>query len=162
MRAGRRRAVVDRDADVTRFVVRVRRAKRGREREVPLSRYALEALRAWAAVRPACSCEELFVSVPRTTREGPGPLSARSIGKVVAKYGKAARLPEELRHPHVLRHTFCTLLAEREVGLEVIADLAGHADLRTTRLYVTVSDKRRERAIADTFEYGRSALARAA
>ena len=53
-----------------------------------------------------------------------------------------------LSAPHVLRHTFCTLLAERGVPIEVIRDLAGHANIRTTQKYIHVTDQRRRQAIA--------------
>ena len=62
-----------------------------------------------------------------------------------------AGLPEDRRTPHVLRHTFCTLLADGGQGLEVIAELAGHADVRTTKGYVSVSSERRARAVRETF-----------
>jgi integrase/recombinase XerD len=37
---------------------------------------------------------------------------------------------------HVLRHIFCKILADRGVRLEMIAALAGHESLETTRRYV--------------------------
>jgi site-specific recombinase XerD len=37
------------------------------------------------------------------------------------------------------------------VPLEVIAELAGHVDLRTTKLYVKVIDQRRQVAIHQAF-----------
>lgn len=58
------------------------------------------------------------------------------------------------------RHTFCTLLAEREVPIEVIKDLAGHADMRATERYTHVSDHRRDQAIA-SLDHGCDALHRA-
>jgi integrase/recombinase XerD len=79
-------------------------------------------------------------------------LSADAVGAVVAKHARRAGLPAQLRTAHTLRHTFCTLLAEAGVALEVIAELAGHADLRTTRLYVHVTDQRRRAAIRRTFD----------
>jgi site-specific recombinase XerD len=33
------------------------------------------------------------------------------------------------RSAHALRHTFCTTLAQRDVALQVIKALAGHADI---------------------------------
>jgi hypothetical protein len=45
--------------------------------------------------------------------------------------------------------------------LEVIAELAGHADLDVTRIYVKVADDAKQQAIHATFTTGRSALGRA-
>jgi integrase/recombinase XerD len=81
----------------------------------------------------------------------PAPLAARALNTLVAAYAAKAGLPEDRRSPHVLRHTFCALLADRGHGLEVIAELAGHADLRTTKGYVEVSAQRRAAAMHDTF-----------
>ena len=40
------------------------------------------------------------------------------------------------------------MLAERDVALEVIRELAGHVDVRTTQIYVDVSDQRTNDGIA--------------
>jgi integrase/recombinase XerD len=49
----------------------------------------------------------------------------------------------------VLRHTFCTHLADAGVAIHVIRELAGHADIRTTTIYTAVHDDRLEDAIED-------------
>ena len=66
----------------------------------------------------------------------------------VAKHATAAGVREDRRTAHVLRHTFCTMLAERGVALEVIRALAGHIDIRTTQIYVDVADQRKADGIA--------------
>jgi integrase/recombinase XerD len=80
-------------------------------------------------------------------------LSPGAIGKIAAGYATAAQLPPGLRTPHVLRHTFCTAIAERE-GLDVVAELAGHADVRTSKRYVTVTAARTQSAIDAAFGAG--------
>jgi len=55
---------------------------------------------------------------------------------------------DDRRTAHALRHTFCTMLAERGVALEVIRALAGHVDARTTQIYVDVTDQRKADGIA--------------
>jgi site-specific recombinase XerD len=128
----------------------VRHGKRGRPRTVPLSRRALDAISAWVQVRPEANDDHLLLSL--LPGHPPSGLSADAVGAVVAKHARRAGLPAQLRTAHTLRHTFCTLLAEAGVALEVIAELAGHADLRTTRLYVHVTDQRRRAAIRRTFD----------
>jgi site-specific recombinase XerD len=129
----------------------VRHGKRGRSRTVPLSRRALEAIAAWVQVRPDAADDHLLVSL--LPGRPPAGLSADAVGAVAAKHARRAGLPPQLCTAHVLRHTFCTLLAEAGVALEVIAELAGHADLRTTKLYVHVTDQRRRAAIRRTFDH---------
>ena len=59
-------------------------------------------------------------------------------------------MPEDRLSPHIfLRHTFCTHLANAGVAIDVIRDLAGHADIRTTTIYTAVHDDCREDAIDD-------------
>lgn len=121
--------------------------KRGRYREIPLAAAALEALTDWVAVRPPCDADTLLVSLPRGGWRPPSTLNEREIGRIVEHYATLAELPEDRRGAHVLRHTFCTQLADRNVPIEVIRDLAGHDDIRTTSLYVGNSDERLEEAI---------------
>jgi site-specific recombinase XerD len=95
----------------------------------------------------------VFVSITRAREQDGAPLSAGAIGKIVAGYAAQADLPPGLRTPHVLRHTFCTAIAERE-GLDVVAELAGHADVRTSKRYVTVTAARTQNAIEGAFGAG--------
>ena len=146
--ARRRTAIAPRRGDQTPLEVIVRGSKRGRTRTVPLHAEALEALRGWYAGRPAAATDALFVSL-RTRRSAvPEPLSAGAVGDVVLKYAASAGVREDRRTAHALRHTFCTMLAERGVAMEVIRALAGHVDIRTTQIYVDVTDERKADGIA--------------
>jgi integrase/recombinase XerD len=127
--------------------VTVRYAKRGRTRAVPLDEDALAAVVAWVRVRPVCASEHLLVSLPRAGE--PRSLSTRDVARVVARHAEAAGLPEDRRSPHVLRHTFCTHLADAGADTAVIRELAGHADIRTTTIYTAVSPGRLERAVTE-------------
>ncbi len=100
---------------------------------VPLSRVAWEDLTAWMARRPACASDALFVTLRRSSeRAEPAPLTTKQLERSMLRHARKAGLPAELSTPHVLRHSFCTRLAEAEVSVDVIRDLARHADVRTT------------------------------
>jgi site-specific recombinase XerD len=142
----RRHAVAGRPAQETAFELVVRDEKGGTSRTVPLTRRAHEALHTWWAARPASSDSTFFVSLE--SNRAPHALSPAAVAGIVAKHAERARLRDGLRAPHVLRHTFCTLLAERGVSIDVIRDLAGHASIRTTQKYIHVTDQRRVQAIA--------------
>jgi site-specific recombinase XerD len=137
-----RDAVAERPADETAWALRIEHSKRGRSRLVPLARPVVAALEAWRATSASTRARQsgprprIFVSLTRAREQDALPLAPGAIGKIVAGYGPAADLPAALRTPHVLRHTFCTAIAERE-GLDVVAELAGHADVRTSKRYVT-------------------------
>jgi len=51
-------------------------------------------------------------------------------------------------HPHMLRHTHASLLAEAGTGLEIILDRLGHADDKTTRMiYLHTTKKLKKEAV---------------
>lgn len=146
--ARRRTAIAPRRADQTPLEIVVRGSKRGRTRTVPLHADAVQALRGWYASRPRAATEALFVSL-RTRRSAiTEPLSPGAVGDIVLKHATAAGAREDRRTAHALRHTFCTMLAERDVAMEVIRALAGHVDIRTTQIYVDVTDQRKAQGIA--------------
>jgi site-specific recombinase XerD len=158
MRGGAQRS--RRRGEQTQLEVVVRGSKPGRTRTVPLHAEALEVLRRWYASRPAAATEALFVSLLQRRSAPAEALSPGAVGEIVAKHAAAAGVREDRRTAHALRHTFCTMLAERDVALEVISELAGHADVRTTQLYVAVSEQRKAAGIA-ALERARHPLAAA-
>jgi integrase/recombinase XerD len=154
----RRAAIAPRRGDQTPLEVIVRGSKRGRTRTIPLHAEAHDALRRWYGARPAAATDALFVSLRARRSAVPEPISAGAVGDTVTRNAGAAGVREDRRTAHALRHTFCTMLAERGVALEVIRALAGHIDVRTTQIYVHVSDHRKVEGIA-TLERTRHPLA---
>jgi site-specific recombinase XerD len=107
--------------------VRAEVAKGDKERAVPVPKRAREALQAYLDVRPPDSHEALFIG-----RQG--PLSAEGIAAIVRKYAAWSRL--EGVTPHVLRHSFAySYLENNNNDLVALADILGHSDLNTTRIY---------------------------
>ena len=73
-----------------------------------------------------------------TTNKKPyNRLSNRAIQKIFSDIGKELHLDAPL-HPHILRHTFATKLAET-ADITVVQKLLGHKDLSTTMLYAEVN-----------------------
>jgi integrase/recombinase XerD len=146
--ARRRTAIAPRRTEQTRLEVVVRASKRGRTRTVPLHAEAHDALSRWYTSRPTSASEALFVSLRQRRSAQPEAISASAVGDIVAKHAACAGIREDRCTAHALRHTFCTMLAERGVALEVIRELAGHVDIRTTQIYVDVTDQRKNDGIA--------------
>jgi integrase/recombinase XerC len=111
-----------------------------KQRTVPLNAEARQALQAWLDVRPETADDAMWVSV-----ETDAALSARSVQRVLKRYGRAAHIDDLT--PHVLRHCFGKNLIDAQVSIEKVAALLGHSNLNTTRIYLTPSEQDLERAV---------------
>jgi integrase/recombinase XerD len=120
--------------------------KGGRDRVVPVGRYAREALDAYlirarptlaAAARRASASPAVFLNARggRLTRQGAwGVLKAA-----------ADRAGLDGVSPHTLRHSYATHLLDGGADVRVVQELLGHASVTTTQIYTMVTvDKLRE------------------
>ena len=102
-----------------------------KRRSVPVGGAALEALRAWLAVRGHLAAAEetaLFVS-KRGTRLTPSQVRSR-----LKSLAQQAGLPTHV-HPHMLRHSFASHLLQSSGDLRAVQELLGHANISTTQVY---------------------------
>ena len=117
----------------------VRSGKGDAYREVPLNRPCREALEDWLKPRATMN-GDLALFVGRQGRR----LTPRSVDRAVR--GVAARAGLELS-AHVLRHTCVTNLVRGGSDLVLVAELAGHRRLETTRRYSLPSAADRQAAM---------------
>jgi len=123
-------------------VLIIRSDKGDTYREIPLNAQAREALRIWLKER---SKRFLQISDPAFFLNPKGQrLSARAIDLIIRRIGIDAHL--ELS-AHVLRHTCLTNLVRRGNDLVLVAEIAGHKRLETTRRYSLPSVEDRETAL---------------
>jgi site-specific recombinase XerD len=124
------------DLDRGRVLVR---GKGDKEREVPMSDYAVDALDRWlSAGRPTMAGEDgrsMFFN-----RKGK-PFSGRDIRAMVEQYA-GRLLPGRRVSPHTLRHSFATHLLEGGADIRAVQELLGHASVATTQRYTHVSRAR--------------------
>ena len=106
--------------------------KGDKERVVYLSSQALAALETWLALRPAGQEQAVFIN-----KYGKR-LTVTGIQLQLAAYCQRAGVWITC---HQLRHTFGRHLVEARVPVTTIQKLMGHARLRTTELYLHISDK---------------------
>lgn len=120
------------DVDVARGWVRVT-GKGERERRVPVDREVAGLIQTYLLVeRPETDQRALFV-VAKGPHRG-RPLSAAGL-RAVFRYHRA-RAGAPRAHPHALRHTFGTALAEAGVDLPVIQELLGHEHVDSSIRYI--------------------------
>jgi integrase/recombinase XerD len=122
------------------------RGKGGKERIVPLSPPAREAIREWIALRDAAEAGQ-----PRGARPSPwlfpsrgasGHLTRQAFHAILKANALRAGLDPEKVAPHRLRHAFATHLLAGGADLRSIQAMLGHASVATTEIYTHVLDER--------------------
>jgi site-specific recombinase XerD len=102
-----------------------------KDRTVTLNWRACKALKLYLLVRPTVDDPCIFVTKFRTG------MSPRAIEYAVAKYLTQAGIARA--HVHTLRHTFATHMVRKGTKLDVVRQALGHADLKTTSIYVDLA-----------------------
>jgi integrase/recombinase XerC len=115
------------DIDFSEGFLRVRFGKGGKQRQLPIGKKALDALKVWLANRPG-SGQAVFVSLQGRR------LSQRSVQLRLDRWGKKNGIAEHL-HPHMLRHSFASHLLEASKDIRAVQELLGHSNISTTQIY---------------------------
>ena len=108
----------------------VLKGKGDKERMVPVSTRAGEAVAAWAATLGPGE-KYLFPS-------GGTHMSRVRLFQIVKGLAAAAGIAPARVSPHVLRHAFATHLLEGGADLRALQSMLGHADIATTQIYTHV------------------------
>jgi len=120
------------DVDIPRGWIRVM-GKGGKERRVPLDPDVAGLIQAYLlAGRPETSSRALFV-VAKGPNRGQ-PLSPAGLRTIFRYHRDRAGVPAG--HPHALRHSFGTALAEAGVDLAVLQALMGHDHVDSSAAYI--------------------------
>ena len=109
------------------------RGKGDKERLVPVSSRAAEAVGRWSATL----LEGVWLFPSRA-----GHLSRVRLFQLIRSIAAAAGIAPERVSPHVLRHAFATHLLAGGADLRALQTLLGHADIATTQIYTHVDSER--------------------
>ena len=116
------------DVDFSLMQVKVL-GKRNKQRLIPIGRGLASMIGDYLAMRaPVAVGSALFVT-PDGRR-----ITAAQVYAVVHK-ALTSVIRSGKRSPHVLRHSFATVLLDNGADLESVKELLGHADLATTQIY---------------------------
>ena len=110
------------------------RGKGAKERLVPISTRAEEAVARWLDIAPGGTLW-LFPS-------GNKHISRVRLFQIVRTMAADAGIAPDRVSPHVLRHAFATHLLSGGADLRVLQSLLGHADIATTQIYTHVDSAR--------------------
>ncbi len=125
------------------------RGKGGRERIVPLSRIARQAIEAYLDVRDGflkAGAPSPFL-FPSRSRDG--HLTRQRFAQRLKAVALEAGLDPARVSPHVLRHAFATHLLAHGADLRSVQAMLGHADISTTQIYTHVLDERLKALVRD-------------
>lgn len=139
--------------------------KGNRQRMVPLPREAESLLRVYLGHEELAAMDRgitnahgkpdkvLFVNTRHPTlpeHEHVGEarrLTRRSVHEMIQRYGRRVGIPESELHPHAMRHLFGTELTESDVPTLTTQGLMGHADPKSTEIYVELSMRKKMRVV---------------
>ncbi|WP_269931220.1 site-specific tyrosine recombinase XerD [Aminobacter sp. HY435] len=120
------------------FVVR---GKGDKDRMVPLSTKARDAMRRWLAERnrnPKLAESPYLFPAASESGHLPRQVFARDLKGLAARAGIATAKIS----PHVLRHAFASHLLQNGADLRAVQQLLGHSDISTTQIYTHVLEER--------------------
>jgi len=123
------------------------RGKGGKERMVPLSPGARDALATWLLVRDGIDSARVAKRQPASKFLFPGGgklghLTRNWFYLLIKNLAVAGGVSPDKVTPHTLRHAFATHLLAGGADLRAIQTMLGHADLSTTEIYTHVLDAR--------------------
>jgi integrase/recombinase XerD len=124
------------DVDLEEGSVRVL-GKGGKERDVPLGRFAREAIAAYVSrARPSFATPGSRAALFLNQRGG--RMTRQGCSKILASHVGRAGIRKHVT-PHTLRHSFATHLLEGGADVRVVQELLGHASVATTQIYTLVT-----------------------
>jgi integrase/recombinase XerD len=124
------------DVDLEDGSVRVL-GKGGKERDVPVGRYARDAVSSYlTAARPVFATARSRSALLLNQRGG--RLTRQGVWQLVSRHVRGAGIRRRVT-PHTLRHSFATHLLEGGADVRVVQELLGHASVATTQIYTLVT-----------------------
>lgn len=142
--------------------VMIVKGKGAKERLVPLTDAAIEAVAAYKEVRaahlpgkasPARTAAERYLFPSRTAKAG--HLTRERFAQILKDLALAAGLDPDRVSPHVVRHAFATHLLANGADLRSVQMLLGHADVSTTQIYTHVLEERLTALVNDAHPMAR-------
>lgn len=129
------------NVDLTEKLVRVIEGKGGKNRVVPMNNHLVQEMQDYLANhRPITDSLNFFAT------EQSGRISAQYVNVVIKEAVKKAGIEKKVSS-HILRHSFASHLVNANVHVATISKLLGHADVRTTSVYMHSTNQQMNDAV---------------
>lgn len=128
------------------------RGKGGKERMVPLSEPASDAIDVYKDVRDSFMPKGRRGAGERwlfPSRAKQGYLTRARFGQLMKELAVEAGLDPRRVSPHVLRHSFASHLLAHGADLRSLQQMLGHSDIATTQIYTHVLEERLRQLLDD-------------
>ncbi len=126
------------DVDLERRRIRVYRLKGGVSGEYGIFSDTARLLKAYLKTRENDFHSALFLSRKKNA------LSRKTIDDLFREYARKAKLPNDKRHAHTLRHSIAVHMLDAAHTQEEVKDQLGHKYIQTTDVYAAISGRQRQ------------------
>lgn len=121
------------------------RGKGGKQRIIQIcNKEALSTLKQYYSLLKKIEYLESYLLVNRLGKK----ISDQSIRILVKNLATKVGIKKRIT-PHVFRHSFATLLLEKDVDIKYIQEMLGHSSIVTTQIYTHVNRERQRRILRD-------------
>ncbi|MEX2439670.1 MAG: tyrosine-type recombinase/integrase [Actinomycetota bacterium] len=127
------------DVDLESLTLLVREGKGGKDRELPIHPELGALIAGYLSTRVDTDPALLLSRLGKR-------ISIRALRNVVYRVARQAGVAKRIS-PHKLRHTFATLLLDKDVDIRTVQELLGHASIGTTQIYTHVSQGRKRKGV---------------
>jgi site-specific recombinase XerD len=121
------------DVDIENKTLYVRQGKCSKDRLIPLNTVLIEYMSQYLKDRKRMkkNCPYFFTSMRQDSKMGESVIK-----RLFDKIKKASKIDF---YPHLLRHTFATLMLEGGCNLFALSQMMGHSDIKTTTIYLAAT-----------------------
>lgn len=131
---------------------------KGDDRIVDIPQAVIDILKEWYRIRPNIENDYVFTRIKGSTRpeEDNVPLRRQYYNKLIKNLAKITNVTLkgsqglQLPHPHTLRHSRAMAIRDNGVELDVLQQILGHKDLRTTQVYAHARREEQRKAQLQT------------
>ena len=112
--------------------------KGSKQRRIPIGRSSIHFLKNYFSARKRMlrgNRSDLLFIEPNGN-----PITRQKFWKIITRYGESAGLGHVT--PHMLRHSFATVLIENGADLRSVQMMLGHSNINTTQVYTHVTNDR--------------------